>query len=181
MTIAQQADVEAALLRALTAEEATFLGRLLARADAVVAEELPGVKFDGILTSQTATLPGSDTFEVWLPGRPVRAVASVTLDMTALTTRDYRWTKFGDVARISGSKVWPVESTIVIVYEYGMLAAPQSIVSVAADLVKYSILNPSDVKQESVGQYATTYADPSQGLTDDHRRVLDRYRYPVAF
>jgi hypothetical protein len=185
MTIATQADVEALLLRPLTAGEATYIGDLLARADALIYRELPGVQFTGILTGQTATLDGKDDFEVWIPGRPVRAVASVTLNgATLVYGTDYDWSEFGDLARTSDTKIWPRASTIRVVHDYGYAAPPEDVVAVAADIVKGGIANPSGYRQESVGSWSATYAEAvaaAMGLQPNHVATLDHYRFPVAF
>jgi hypothetical protein len=182
VTIATQADVEALLQRPLSVTEAGYVGDLLTRADALIYRELPGYRFTGS-TASTATIPGSDIFEVWLPGRPVTAVDSVTLDGQALVYgEDYDWAEFGDVARTSGTKIWARTSDIDVVWHYGLDAPPPDVVAVAADMVKSAISNPTGIRQESVGSWSATYeaAVTALGLTLDHRRILNHYHYPVA-
>lgn len=181
MTIATQTDVEASLQRALTTTESGFILDLLARADGLIASELPGVGFAGTARS-TADVPGADTFEVWLPNRPVLNVVSVTLDGTVLTYgQDYDWSEFGDLDRTSGTKVWARTSDISVVWDHGLVAPPPDLVSVAADIVASSITNPTGIRQESIGQYSYTLADASARMrvSDDQRRILDHYRFPV--
>jgi hypothetical protein len=183
MTIATQADVEALLLRPLSANEATYIADLLARADGLVFRELPGWRFTSVLNNQTATLPGTDHFETWFTGRPVVAVASVTLNGDLLRYgEDYDWHEFGDLSRTSGTKMWARTDDIDVVYSYGLAAAPEDIVAVAADLCVSAISNPTGIRQETVGQYSYTLADAAAGmaLSVDQAAILNHYRYPVA-
>jgi hypothetical protein len=72
--------------------------------------------FSGTARS-TATIPGRDTFEVWLPGQLVNDVVSVTLDGSELAYgHDYDWSKYGDLSRTSGSRIWARTSTIEVVW-----------------------------------------------------------------
>jgi hypothetical protein len=181
VTIATQTDVEASLQRALSATEATFMPDLLARADGLIARELPGVTYAGTARS-TADIPGSDTFEVWLPARPVVNVVSVTLDGSALGYgTDYDWSEFGDLDRTSGTKIWPRTSDISVVWDHGYATPPPDIVAVAADMIAAVVVNPSGIRQESIGQYSYTLADAGARMrvSDDQRRALDHYRFPV--
>jgi len=181
VTIATQTDVEASLQRALSATEVTFIADLLARADGLIARELPGVTFAGTARS-TADVPGADTFEVWLPARPVLDVVSVTLDGDILAYgTDYDWSAFGDLDRTSGTKIWPRTSDIDVVWDHGYATPPPDIVAVAADTVAAVIVNPTGIRQESIGQYSYTLADAvaRMRLGDDQRRTLDHYRFPV--
>jgi hypothetical protein len=178
--IATVADVEAALVRSLEPAEAEHIDALLSVADARIAEELPGVRFTGILTNQTAVLRGDGDVEVWLPGRPVRKVTSVTVDGSPLGPAYYLWHDFGDLTRIGGPGRWLYGQSIVVNYDFGWPGPPAPVVSVAAELVKRWLSAPAGVRQESIGQYSTTYAT-AEGVPDDLRRTLDRYRYPVKF
>jgi hypothetical protein len=180
VTLAAQADVEASLMRALSSTEAEFLPDLLARSDGLIAAELPNVIFSGTARS-TATIPGRDSFEVWLPGQLVNDVVSVTLDGSELAYgHDYDWSKYGDLSRTSGSRIWARTSTIEVVWDYGMEAPPPDIVTVAADMVAGAIGNPTGMKQETIGQYSYTLAEAIARMTvhDDQRRILNRYRFP---
>jgi len=167
-------------MRGLTDTEASYITELLTRADGLIAGELPYVSFSGTARS-TATIPGSDSFEVWLPGRLVTDVVSVVLDGGTLAYgTDYDWSEFGDLARTSGNKIWPRTSTIDVVWDWGMESPTRDIVTVAADMVAAAIGNPDGKRQETIGQYSYTLAEASARLTlrDDQRRILNRYRFP---
>jgi hypothetical protein len=185
VTIATQADVEALLLRPLSAGEATYITQLLERADGLIYRELPGFTVTGVVNSSTATLDGSDNFEVWVPGRPVVSVTSVTLNGATLRyASDYDWSEFGDLSRTSEPKVWPRGSTVKAIYKYGLAAPPVDLIAVAADVVKAGIANPSGYRQESVGSWSATYAEAvaaAMALSTDHVDTLNHYRFPVAF
>jgi len=181
VTIATQTDVEASLQRTLSATEATFMPDLLARADGLIARELPGVTYAGTARS-TADIAGSDTFEVWLPARPVVNVVSVTLDGSALRYgEDFDWSEFGDLDRTSGNKVWARTSDISVVWDHGYAAPPADLVAVAADMVAAAVTNPTGIRQETIGQYSYTLAETSarMRITDTQRTALDHYRFPV--
>ena len=199
MTIATQADVETVLLRTLTANEATYINQLLAKADGLIFGELPGWKFDGAVNDSAADLVGTGSFEVWLPGRPVNKVESVTLDGVLLDPLDYSWSKLGDLSR-EGNRwwtwtsewdripaLWPRGSAIHVVYDYGLAAPPSELVSVAADLVRVGLTSPSssNIQSQRFDDYAITYAVSTaqtamRTALDDYRSVLDHYRFPVA-
>lgn len=182
MTIADQGDVEALLLRPLSATEAGYIAALLTRADGLIARELPYVRFTGQLDNQTATLRGSGSFEIWLPGRPVVNVDSITLDGRLMDPDEYDWHEFGDVARTLEGAVWPQTSSIAVVWDYGLPTPDEAIVSVAADIVASAIEGAGGIRQESIGGYSISYAQVAARMqvTDAHRRILDHYRYPVA-
>jgi hypothetical protein len=198
VTIAVQSDVEAVLLRPLTANESTYIAALLAKADGLIFGELPGWKFNGLVNDAAIDLIGTGSFEVWLPGRPVMKVESVTLDGALLPASYYSWHAFGDLAREAGGwwydrigggypAVWPRGSTVHVVYDYGLAAPPSELVSVAADLVRVGITSPSssNVQSQRFDDYAITYAMTSaqtamRTALDDYRSILDHYRYPVA-
>jgi hypothetical protein len=197
VTIASQADVEAVLLRTLTANEALYIGALLARADGLILGELPYWKFDGIVNNHAADVAGVGSFEVWLPGRPVIGVDSVTVDGQALAASEYSWFPFGDLAREgvtwwgSGTgqpAIWPRGSVVHVVWDYGLAAAPSELVTLAADLVVVGLTSTStqNVQSQRFDDYAITYATgaASAAMTrvdlDQYGRILDHYRYPVS-
>jgi hypothetical protein len=180
MTIATQADVEAHILRPLTAQELTYLPKLLAAADARIGDALPYIKWDGVSNNANVTMKGSGVFEIWLPGRPVINVDSVTVDGVLWDPLQYDWSEWGDVAIDRGE--WDRRSTITIVWDYGYAAPPVDIVNVAADLVKWGIVNPTGLRQEAIQSYSATYATELIAAADlaPYLPVLNRYRYPVV-
>lgn len=181
MTIADQSDVEALLLRPLTASEETYIAALLTQADAVIADHLPNVRFTSQLLNQVASLRGSGSTEIWLPGSPVIAVDSLSLDGVVLDpATDYDWSEWGDVARLPAGEIWPRASIIAVTWDYGLPAPPEAVVGVAADMVRWAITNPTGVRQESIGQFSQTLTVGGYGLTDEHKKILNRYRYPVT-
>jgi len=198
VTIATQADVEAVLLRPLTGTEAGYVDDLLARADGLIYGELPGWKFDGVANNAAVDIVATGGFEVWLPGRPVLNVDSVTLDGKVVDPAYYTWSRFGDLAREGGywaasysgldapCTVWPRGSTLHVVYDYGLAAAPSELISWAADLVRIGITSPSstNVQSERFDDYAISYMATAQAdmrlALGDYRTILDHYRFPVA-
>ena len=182
MTIATQADVEALLLRDLSAAEQPYIEALLGRADALIYDHLPGVTFDALVEAATVTVHGNGTDELWLPGRPVIAVDSVAIDGETLDATEYTFTKWGPLRRLFGH--WGSRSTeIAVTWDYGQDGADDAVVQVAADLVRWSFANPTNVRQETIGQYSVTYATETISaltLLPGHRRILGKYRAKSA-
>lgn len=182
MPIATQGDVEALLLRALTAAETPYIASLLAKADAEIAAILPGWRFTSVLLNQPFTVRGSGTSEIWLPGRPILAVDSVTVDGELLDPSEYDWAPLGDLNLTNPSRVFARSSTITGIYDFGLAAPPADVVNVAADMVRWAITNPAGIRQETIGQYSSSYGEVTSGVrpSDEHRAALRLgRRYPV--
>jgi hypothetical protein len=183
MPIATQADVEARLLRPLTAVETTYLSALLAKADGEVYGVLPGYRFSGVVNNESLVLRGSGTGELWLTGKPVIAVDSVTVDGRVLDPTEYDWHPYGDLNLTTEGRVFEIGHPVTVVYDYGLAAPPVDVINVAADMIAGAMTNPSGYRQETIGQYSTSYAAVAAGVspTDDHVRILRRgRRYPVT-
>jgi len=178
VTFATQADVEALLLRELSAAEQPYIDGLLERADALILDYLPGVTFDGEVDGEVVTLRGNGTDELWLPGRPVRAVDTVTIDAELLDPTEYTFSRWGPLRRLCG--YWGGRDRVIeVAWDYGLASAPPAVVQVAADLARWSFANPGNARQETIGQYSVTYATETFSgveLLPGHRRILGKYK-----
>jgi len=181
MTFATEADVEARLLRALTPTEGAYVGRLLTHADGLITSYLPGVSFDGTTAGATVSVRGNGTDELWLPARPVTSVTSVTIDGAVLDPGSYVTSTWGPLRRLFG--YWSPNQVIDVTWDHGLAEPPPAVVSVAADIVKWMLINPTNSRQLTVGQYSESFAAESLGgteLTAAHRRTLDRYKPKIT-
>lgn len=178
MTFATREDVEAFLVRSLTDAELPHIDRLLERADDRIRGYVPGVSFDAVVNNASATLRGSGSDELWLPGRPVVAVDQVTVDGEILDPGEYVAPRWGPLRRLCGS--WGGRSRVVeVTWDYGLASPPGDVVDVAADLVRWAIANPTNVRQTTIGSYSETVGGGSPAgleLTSSHKRTLGRYR-----
>lgn len=110
-------------------------------------------------TTATITVPGSCTSWLDIPG-PVRSVASVTLDDTALAATDFRvwpdrlWRRYG----------WGgPEVPVTITYTLGVDEPPADLVQLACELVVLAsggdaLIDPR-VSSEGVDDYRVTYRE----------------------
>lgn len=177
MTFAVVADVEALLRRQVTNEELTFVNRLLGMADNAITAEVPGVSFDAVITGATATFDRVVGDEIWLPGRPVVQVTQVTVDGEVVDPDLYVSSRWGPLRRRCLD--WSTWRTIEVTWDYGLADPPGDVVNVAADLVYRQLNDPGRTRQESIGQYSHTTADPTAAaleLDDDHLRRLRKYK-----
>lgn len=177
MTFAAVADVEALLRRQVTSAELPFVTRLLAMADDAITGEVPGVSFDAVVTGATASFDRAVSDEIWLPGRPVVQVTEVTVDGDVVDPDLYVVSRWGPLRRRCLD--WPSRHTVAVTWDYGFAETPGDVVNVAADLVYRQVNDPGRVRQESIGQYSYTAADPTAAaleLGDDHLRRLRRYK-----
>ncbi len=178
MTFATQADVEALLVRSLTDTELQALPRLLELIDGRIMGRLPGVKFDGVVTGAVVTLRGNGPDELWLPGRPVVAVSSVSIDGEVLDPSEWAVSRWGPLRRHYGA--WGGRrAEIQVTWDYGLDAPPDDVVEIAADLARWAIANPTNVRQATIGSYSETVGGGSPAgieLLPQHLRTLGRYR-----
>jgi hypothetical protein len=192
-TAATATDVEDALVRSLTDDEAARVDRLIERAEAIVAGDMPGFTFG--TGSEEAELEGDGDDYLVLPRYPVTAVTSVTIAGLALTDDDYRFDVLGRLRRrgsaianphddaLDGLRLrWPDAGTIIVVgYDYGFAAStvPGDITAVVAELVAAKLTNPEQIVQEAIGDRSHTYArtlGAGDELTAGQRHRLRHWR-----
>src|SRR5689334_6413883 len=136
--LAEQSDVEASLLRALTTNEELYVETLLARASRVV-RVYTGQFFEEV-TETVEVLP--DMYgNLRLPQTPVTAVASVAVNGDTLDPADYTWTAQGLIRQqtlnsweINGPYLrWTTPATVN--YTHGYDPIPDDVIEIVADMV----------------------------------------------
>lgn len=190
-TAATITDVED-LLGTSLADDADRVGRLLDRAEAIVAGEMPGFTF-GAVTDDVVTVEadGDDLLE--LPYYPVTGITAIAIDGVTLGTDDYTFNVLGYVRRrvtalgnphdeAGLTYRWPDRGVdIVVTYSYGVASAspPAEVTAVVAELAAGRIVNPSQAAQESLGDRSISFGSSGatgDGLSHDQRRRLRHWR-----
>lgn len=193
--LATQTDVETSLLRALTANEITYVQALLARASRAVrsytGQYLEEVEHDAI------TIEPDLYGNLRLPQIPVTTIESVTVDGVLVDAADYEWDVHGHITRptfnsweINGT-VSPWGSPVDVVYTHGYDPIPDDVVEIVADIVAGRISGASassaggTVKRAQVDDVQVEYDTAasamlgSEGLDDTQKLALDRYKQPA--
>lgn len=189
MTVTALADLEVALVRAVTTAELAFAQQIIDHAEADVLEYLPG--YDLAPTStETVALTGAFNQPLTLPRYPVTAVSAVTVDGVSLVAGEWSWAEDGYLDRAvlagaTGSYMgtgWGYPTGVVgVTYTHGQGAAPLPLVRVIAAIAasRLSATTPAGLKQRDIGPFSEQY-DPagvgSPSLTDDEMSALRRFR-----
>lgn len=183
------ADVEDLLDRTLP--NTSRVERLIARAEGIVAADMPGLSFD--TGTEEARLEGDGDDYIVLPRYPVTAVHSVTIEGTALPATDYSFDTLGRVRRLyagsssphllEGSRGrWPDAGVVIVVsydYGFGATSVDPAIAAVVAELVAGRVNNPEHVTQESIGDRSHSFAETAgagDDLTAGQRHRLRHWR-----
>jgi len=191
--LATVADLAASLGRTFTPAEEAQAQALLDQASSVVRSYL---RLD--ITQATTT----DTFrmgqsgsclyrpfdcraggQVLLPQRPITDVTEVRVE--GVVTQD--WWLDGDLLLVrSGPWAWPPTAhqspAVTVTYTHGWHPVPGDIAAIVIQAANRVMVNPSQVRSETVGGESTTYLVPTLGealgvlLSRTEQRVLDRYR-----
>lgn len=138
------------------------------------------------VVNDTITLDGGDRI-VYLPGRPVVSVGTVTttdrygtVETPALGV-DYR---VRDYRLIRSGCVWPEVVTVVYTHGYGAGAVPQVIRGICLSAASRVYSNPDGIRQETVGGVSMTYNTPLYNtgvyLSDQERADLAAYRMSLV-
>lgn len=189
MPAATITDVEDLLGRSLTAS-ADRVGRLITRAEGIIAGDMPGLAFEA--GTEDVTLEADGDEYIVLPRYPVTAIHSVTVAGTALAAGDYKFDTLGRVRRqvatidvVAGDGTrgrWPDAGTVIVVsydYGFGATSVDPNITAVAAELVAARMVNPEQVTQESMGDRSHSFASAAgagDNLTDGQRHRLRHWR-----
>lgn len=121
--------------------------------------------------------------QVLLPQRPITDVAEVQVG--GVVTHD--WWLDGDRLLVrSGPWSWPPTAhrppAVTVTYTHGWDPVPGDIAAIVMQAANRGMVNPSQVRSETVGGESTTYLIPTVGealgvlLSRTEKRVLDRYR-----
>lgn len=187
--LAEDSDVEATLLRALTSNEQNYVDALLARASRAV-RVYTGQYIEQVTDDEVTVIP--DPYgNLRLPQWPVTDVASVTVNGDEIDPTSYVWNRQGVIRQhtlnsfeINGTPIaW--RTPVVVTYTHGYEEIPDDIIGVVADLVAGRLLSPAGsgaVKAAQVDdvrvEYDVATATASVDLTDDQKTILDRYKLP---
>lgn len=125
----------------------------------------------------TITLYGAGRRTLRLPQLPVTAVA-VTVDSLVWDADvDYWWTEDGFLWRTHPRAVW--DGPIAVTYSHGYAVIPEDIKRLNASLALSMLQDRAGVRSLSLGSASVTYLRSATGdvatLTEDHRRILERY------
>lgn len=195
MPLSTQTQVEQLLQINFDSGTDTACAQYIAFADGIIINYIGFDPNTGAAISETHDPTYTD--ELWIDRPPVRAVASVTVDGTALTLSDtagYLWYASGQFLR-TGS-IWHSDPQgIVIVYDGGYATIPADISFVSASLAARMMQAGSSalpsglagVKQIRLeGSDSVTFGDATLDfstvarLTDTDMMLLDPYRRGTA-
>jgi hypothetical protein len=192
--LASQADLEARLGRALTAEEEARCDALLTDASTLV-RSYTGQTFD--LVADDVVVLRAQGGAITLPQRPVVDVTSVVAIGGSEALPDFTLTDWAfdeiDTIRIGEGnyvinmpEAWLDDDgypgTYRVIYSHGYTSSPGDVVSVVCAMLLRVFGNPGNLRSETVGSYSVTYAVPATGeqlginLTRYEQKALDRYR-----
>lgn len=140
------------------------------------------------VSNDTVVLDGGDR-TIYLPGRPVTSVGTVTTTDAYGTVEspvlgvDYRVRDYR-LVRSGWRCMWPEMVTVVYTHGYGAGAVPQVVRGVCLAAASRVYANPDGVKQEVVGGMSVTYNTPLYNtgmyLTEQERSDLAAYRSALA-
>lgn len=180
-----------------TTTEATLVGELI---DGVQGhmERIAARTLETASRSETFDAPGSPM--IWLENTPVTAVASVTVDGTALSTDQFAWHSAGRIVRVSSgvARHWATRKTqtVVVAYTGGFVTVPEDLKDICARAAARAFqageaysdapAGAGSIRQVSLAgsdsvTFASTVQDvsPSGYLTKDEVEAVRYYRNDV--
>jgi hypothetical protein len=183
-------DLATVLGRTFTTAEADQAQALLDQASSVVRSYLR-LDVTRATTTDTFRVSRADNSRydcgglVVLPQRPVDDVTSVEINGTAVEN----WWLEGATLLLTTAH-WPPRWTsgahgpprATVTYTHGWDPVPGDIAAIVMQAANRALVNPSQIRSESVGSESTTYLIPTTGealgvlLSRTEKRVLDRYR-----
>lgn len=121
------------------------------------------------------TVDGTYNYVFLLPAYPVTEITAIVEDGTLLDIDKYEYSQFGIVKKKDG--VWTNKlNGITVTYTHGFTDVPMSIIGVVLALASRIKDGSSNIKQESIGGYSVTYANPSPVLQASEVMTLDAFR-----
>lgn len=185
MAVAELADVEALLMRALTVAEQPFVDRLLLMAQPI-AERYCGRRFDPVDGDDVVVGQAGDTV-LYLPSPPVIDLTSVTVRGAVVPPAWYEWSTSGRLASLVGW--WTGPATVV--YSHGFAEGHPDRPAIAAgvaSIVVDAITGPATpgVKSESrsIDDFSRTVTFDGAArrlrVGDGPAGLLDPFRLPVS-
>jgi hypothetical protein len=124
-------------------------------------------------------LDGNGTKTILLPAAPVNGIDLLEIDGELLTNDKYKYSKKGWVKRTDGG-IFPNNPNIIeVIYNHGYEVIPDAILGVVLSLSARITDGSSGIKQETIGSYSVTYADPAPVLRANEQAALDAYKVIV--
>lgn len=176
--LATLADLEAVLLREITTDESPRLTRLLEMASGIFRSE--SRQTISVVAGDVITIRGSWDSQLFVPERPVTAVASVTIRGVLLDPSAYTWRSTGLLERqfASWGDPW---APVIVTYDHGYTEIPDDVVGVICDMVANVVVNPSRVDAETIGSYSHMRRGSTIGLTitEEQTEIAEKYAPPM--
>lgn len=124
----------------------------------------------------TATLDGSGTTVLLLPGVPVTSVDQVSVNGEALALDAYRWSTQGFLLRTDGYLFPSTPRSVEVTYSHGWASVPGAILGVVLALAGRILDGSAGIKQEAIGSYSVTYQNPTVTLQAGETLSLDPFK-----
>jgi hypothetical protein len=191
-SLATVADLAALLGRTFTPEQEQQAQALLDQASSVVRAYVRQ-DITRATTTDTFTMRRTDQYlhrcagAVTLPQRPIVDIATVLVDGVATT--DW-WQDGSDLLLRSWTWDRPPAAhrapQVQVTYTHGWDPVPGDIQAIVMQAANRVLVNPSQIRSETVGGESVTYLIPATGealgvlLSRTEQKVLDRYRRTAA-
>lgn len=201
MSVVNEDDVQALLLRQLTDNEQQWFDRLADFAQAQVEAALPGFKIEA--GTETVDVKASGGI-IWAPKYPVRAITTLSLGGGVLTPSSYTVSELGELElgvrtvinefEVNLGDGWSTDGIYTLEYEYGFATedtdedghaegAPLDVVNVIASILARAFRQVAaggeGVRQEALGSYSVTYEDTKSVVVTvaaEEVRMLRRWK-----
>jgi hypothetical protein len=111
---------------------------------------------------------------------PVQSVGEIVMDDNALT-EDTDWRLEGDSVQLLNAYRWRSCRRARVTWTFGWPVVPMEVVGLVLDVTARACVNPKNLRQESTGQRAVTFASETlaTSLAEVEKDKLARYR-PTA-
>ena len=174
MTLATIEQLESYLGTVITGPSAVASAQLALDIASNSVETYIGYKIEEIVDDEV-NIDGTGNTIVLLPSFPITEITAIIEDGVLLETTAYEFSQFGVVKKTNG--LWTSKlNGINVTYTHGFTEVPLSIVGVVLSLAGRIKSGSSDIKQESIGGYSVTYANPSPVLQASEIMTLDAFR-----
>ncbi|MFH9011228.1 hypothetical protein ACH4C6_07610 [Streptomyces sp. NPDC017943] len=112
---------------------------------------------------------------------PVQSVGDVALDGQSLT-EDTDWRLEGDSVQLLAAHRWRTCRRARVTWTFGWPVVPMEVVGLVLDVTARACVNPKNLRQESTGQRAVTFASETlaTSLAEVEKDKLKRYRPAAA-
>jgi len=119
---------------------------------------------------------GTGTDTILLPAAPVNGIDLLEIDGELIASTKYKYSKKGWVKLTDGTTFPKTPNSIEIIYNHGFATIPDAILGIVLALAGRITDGSSGIKQETIGSYSVTYADPAPVLRANEQAGLDAYK-----